>query len=85
MFLVSWGIDSLEERLPFDIFISRTVYHLYIFDAVFIFSIIVDIMSCQFLLYSKVTQSYIMYIHSFSHVILRRVPSQVNIFKTNTN
>ena len=31
---------------------------------------------CQFLLYSKVTQEYI-HIHSFSHVILHHVPSQV--------
>ena len=29
-------------------------------------------MFCQFLLYSKVTQSYI-YIHSFSHIILHHV------------
>ena len=34
-------------------------------------------MFCQFLLYRKVTQSYIhMYMYSFSHIILHHVPSQ---------
>ena len=33
-------------------------------------------MFCQFLLYSKVTQLY-MYIHSFFHIILHHVPTQV--------
>ena len=31
---------------------------------------------CQFLLYSKMTQLYI-YIHSFSHIFLHHIPSQV--------
>ena len=34
------------------------------------------IMFCQFLLYNKVTLSYI-YMHSFSHIILYHIPSQV--------
>ena len=42
------------------------------------FFILVDLQCCQFLLYSKVTQSYThIYMHSFSHVILHRIPSQV--------
>ena len=36
---------------------------------------------CQFLLYSKVTQPH-KYIHSFSHIILHHVPSQVTRYSS---
>jgi len=69
-----WNRNGIFFPLELNIYIyifSRFLFLYYSWFAVF----------CHLLLYSKVTQSYI-YIHSFSHIILHHVSSQVTRYSS---
>ena len=75
---MNWG-----EGCPFSYYVFICIYLKFFKSAVknfFLLKYIWITVLCQFLLYSKATQSYI-YIHSFSHIIFHHVPSQVIGYK----